>query len=270
MPEVSNHKNLVIIAAGSNSLHVPWLRDTNRKFDIFTVDYSSQRLLQNHEANGTYYMAKTGFKPQLVALAIDRIGEKIKRYDRIWLPDDDLYIRACDVNRMFDLAKKYKLDIGQPALTANSYFTHRITLKIPLLECHFTNFVEVMAPFFKTKLLLQYSEILKESKTGWGLDFLWQKHCLERSYKMGVIDKTPVVHTRPVNAIKKGGSCNQSIYAKAGDPSLEFKNFCQANSVKEKKPLSITSARLKGGIPIPVFIARLMTSRAKRYRDILS
>jgi len=257
-------KNLVIIAAGAATLHLPWLKDTMRRFDVFTVDFSPDGTLKGKGED--FYLAQKGFKPQLITAAIQQLGDNIYAYERIWLPDDDLFITATSINRIFALAHKYKLDIGQPALTADSYFSHKITLQIPLIECHFTNFVEIMAPIIKTQRLLDYSDILREAKTGWGIDALWRKHCFERNYRMAIIDSVPMVHTRPINVPKKGSTIASGIYANSGDPNLEFQRLCEKHQIQKNTSNYIKGARLKHGIPIPAFMAKLMSSKSKRYK----
>jgi hypothetical protein len=82
---------------------------------------------------------------------------------------------------------------------------------------------------------------------------------------MAIIDSAPVVHTRPVNAPKKGATIASGIYANSGDPNLEFQRLCEKHQI-QKTSNYIKGARLKYGIPIPAFMAKLMSSKSKRYK----
>ena len=74
-------------------------------------------------------------------------------YEYIWFPDDDLKISASDIGMMFTIASKYKLKLGQPALyDQNVVGNYReILVARPGLTLHFTNFVEIMCPFFNVR-----------------------------------------------------------------------------------------------------------------------
>lgn len=259
-------KNLVIIASGVTTLHLPWLKDHSREFDVFTVDFSSDCVLKDKGED--FYLNMKGFKPQLVACAIEQLGDTIHDYERICLPDDDLFIRAESVNRMFKIAHKHNFDICQPALTKDSYFSHRITLKIPLIECHFTNFVEVMAPIFKTPILLNYLDTFRSAKTGWGLDVLWQHDAQQLGYKMGIIDSTPITHTRPINAPLKSSTSKtrEGIYKHAGDPLAEMDALMSQHGIHSHTKTMILGARANYGISIPARLAKAMTPQSRRFK----
>jgi hypothetical protein len=65
-----------------------------------------------------------------------------------------------------------------------------------------TGFVEIMVPAFSRAALekLQPTLDLSDTGWGWGLDSLWPKLL---DYKnVGIIDGTPVVHTRPVGEMR--------------------------------------------------------------------
>jgi hypothetical protein len=122
--------------------------------------------------------------------------DQIQKYRYVWLPDDDLLCVPEDVSRMFAIADELQLELAQPALTRDSYFTHITTLQHTEYQIRFTNFVEVMAPLFSADMLARIYPTLKGQISGYGLDALWPR--FSKLGKVAIIDDTPVKHTRPV------------------------------------------------------------------------
>ncbi len=132
----------------------------------------------------------------------------IQQYRYIWLPDDDLLCVPEEVSRMFAIADELQLELAQPALTRDSYFTHLITLQHSEFQVRFTNFVEIMAPILSADMLAKVYPTLKGQVSGYGLDPLWARYA--QMGKVAIIDDTPVKHTRPV------GGPNYAFSQKAG------------------------------------------------------
>jgi len=68
-------------------------------------------------------------------------------------------------------------------------------------DCHlrFTRFVEVMTPIFSRNALRVCAPTFAESRSGWGLDWVWPTLCEREGLDgIAIIDATPVRHTRPV------------------------------------------------------------------------
>ena len=256
-------ENLVIVTAGENSLHKAWLKFNRRSFDVFTVDYSKEKLLQG--IGSEYYLSQPDVKFHSTLDAIENLAEKIHDYKYVFCPDDDLFIHPHDLNRMFKIAWKYDLDMGQPALTRNSYYSFPITLQVPFLEVRLVNLVEIMAPFFKPKALLEVSQKFKSVETGWGLDHYFQKIALERAWKVGIIDRTPVVHTRPVR-----GSIKNSFDGKLGGfyaltkvkPWEEMREFHLTEAIYPQKGKTI-SAFIRPWLRVPVISAKWASKIAR-------
>ena len=142
---------LVITPIGTHdSAHKQWI-DPARNFDLYLVNYSDTPGMYRDDADR--YFEIPGFKLQIVAQAIRESREQVRQYSAVWLPDDDLGISATQVNRLFRLFEENDLDLGQPAV-ANEYFNHIVTHREPGCRMRFVNFVEMMCPLFRTKVLL--------------------------------------------------------------------------------------------------------------------
>lgn len=228
----------------------------DRNYDLFLIDYTSEQALK--ESPCEYYLAQPDAKWFSTADAVDQLGDRLDNYQYIWCPDDDLFIRPEDINGMFAFAKKLRLDLGQPSVTRNSYYSHRITLKIPMMSYRLTSFVEIMAPFFTPSMMRQAHPFFKVTKTGWGMDHIWQKMEREEKLRMGIIDRYAIAHTRPSNAPKKS---NRSEFGGGFYAQAKANPWDDMDKIAEKydgKPLPRRNrwAVLRGGLPIHPYLAK--------------
>ncbi|MDX3772603.1 DUF707 domain-containing protein [Chromatiaceae bacterium AAb-1] len=186
---------LIIVRIGDKSLHQNWLQGATPLFDIFLSYFGDTP--QKFREDATYYeQAKGGKWPEIARIITDNKA-LISQYQAIWLPDDDLLINAADINKMFSFMLAFDLDLAQPALSMNSYFSHSSLLQKKGSVLRLTNFVEVMAPVFSQHALMTLEPTFSQSPSGWGLDNLWP-NLLSPKSKIAIIDDICVVHTRPV------------------------------------------------------------------------
>jgi hypothetical protein len=123
-------------------------------------------------------------------------------YDHVWLPDDDVYASQDTISRMFEGAEAVGLDLFAPALHETSYYAHFSTMANRRFHGRWVGFVEIMVPGFSRAALERLLPTLDRTETGWGwgLDSLWPK--LLDYENVGILDGTPVVHTRPVGQMR--------------------------------------------------------------------
>ena len=186
--------NLALFRSGPNSLHphaVEQLADQN--FD-YALSWFGDEPPKADDALFVH-MQKGAKWPGLERTLVEH-WDTIQQYDYVWLPDDDLLCRPELVSRMFAICRDLQLDLAQPALTRDSYFSHLISMQHTEFQLRFTNFVEIMAPVFSADMLARIFPTLTGNVSGWGLDSLWPR--LTQIGKVAVIDDTPVKHTRPV------------------------------------------------------------------------
>ncbi|MEO6929009.1 MAG: DUF707 domain-containing protein [Casimicrobiaceae bacterium] len=188
----------MIVRAGDASLHPQWTSDpATRDWDL-VVSYYGDDPQRFHDG---------------AALRIDDKGQKLgglhslltrddfwRGYDYIWLPDDDVAIAQQDVSDLFRQTAALDLALTQPALSWDSYWSHRVTLHHPSFRLRMTNYVEVMAPCFERSFLENCLPTFVESMSGWGLDILWPRRLPARPRRCAVIDDVQMTHTRPVGA----------------------------------------------------------------------
>src|SRR5579871_2529516 len=119
--------NLVVVRAGKNSLHPAWLEGAaQRSWDLIVSVYDPDAHFAPRE-DVTAVMQRGGKWDGLYKLFAD--GELLNRYDYIWLPDDDIAASKQDINAIFAMMRQYHLEVAQPALTRDSYFTHFLCMQ---------------------------------------------------------------------------------------------------------------------------------------------
>lgn len=194
-----NRKALVVIRCGDASLH-PQYVNQYADFDVVLsyfgndIQYDLRHIQYVHYCKGSKWEGLNAFFQANPSIW--------QAYDYIWLPDDDLSSDVDTINLFLQIAREEQFDLAQPALTHNSYWSFFITRQVKGLRYRLTNFVEVMAPLFRRDALVQCVGTFAENKSGFGLDFLWRT--LLKHRKIGIIDQTPVLHTRPVGSAGNG------------------------------------------------------------------
>ena len=123
-------------------------------------------------------------------------------YAHIWLPDDDIFASQDTINRFFGMTEALALDLSAPALHEASYYAHFSTMRNQRCFARRCGFVEIMVPCFSAAALKRLLPTLELTSTGWGwgLDSLWPK--LLDYQNVGIIDGTPVLHTRAVGMFR--------------------------------------------------------------------
>jgi hypothetical protein len=197
---------LALFRAGGKSLH-PY---AVRGIDALPFDYALSWFGDAPpEATGASFVHwQKGPKWPGLESTIRAHWDEISQYRYVWLPDDDLLCDPEVVARMFQVCSDLKLDLAQPALTKDSYFSHPITLQHDPFQVRFTNFVEIMAPVLSADMLSKVFPTFTGNASGYGLDSLWPR--FSEMGRLAIIDDTPIKHTRPVGGpnhalVKDGG-----------------------------------------------------------------
>ena len=214
-------KNLVVLRAGGKSLHRGWLGE-GRTWDLAISSFDSDRAADFPEAE--FFDFYKGGKWDGIFRFFQLNPELLDRYEYIWLPDDDIEARCADIDRTFDLIRRYDLEVAQPALTRSSYFWHAITLQCPLTRLRYTNCIEIMVPVLKRDLLRRALPYFETSRSGWGVDYIWCRLTSDPRRKCAVLDEVAMRHTRPVGSVLNKGAANVAANA-------EFKSLTSVMDV---------------------------------------
>jgi hypothetical protein len=230
---------LVVVRAGDASLHPRWLDGVAPTFDLAVCYYGDDPKAFSDCA--LRYAVKGGKWDGLHAFFAANPGV-FEKYDWIWLPDDDIATTTACINRLFDIAEKYALDVAQPSLTWDSYYAHFVTLQNPRFELRWTNYVEVMVPLLRTDLVRRIFPAFAGRRFGAGLDYLWSRWMIEPRYRTAVIDSVAVRHTRPVGKGNLSGSAN-------GAQKAELKALLKAYGIQRPKDV-VYAGRDTAGRPM--------------------
>lgn len=200
-------KNVVIVRAGDTSLHTQWVTTADRSWDIVVSFYGVPSECRIQACDFIHFCR--GSKWEGVSDFVNGNADFLAAYDYIWIPDDDILTSAENINTFFDLCSSLSFTIAQPALTPDSSHSWPITVQRSDLIARKTDFVEIMAPCFRGSTLEIFSGTFSENSSGWGYEWLWydiaRRHGVDN---FGIIDRTPVSHTRPVGTADHGGARN--------------------------------------------------------------
>ncbi len=211
-------KNLVVVRAGKNSLHPDWLdAGADRNWDLVVSCYDPQAhfdhgedILIVQQPGGKW----NGLYPLLAQTDI------LSQYDYVWLPDDDIATSSSAIDAIFDAMRRHDLDVAQPSLTRDSYFTHFACMSCPGFQLRYTNFVEIMVPCVKTSLVRTILEDFKDSMSGFGMDYIWCRLSEHARYKAAIFDQVAVRHTRPIGRNLRANMANRGVDANVEGQTL--------------------------------------------------
>lgn len=222
-------KNLVVARCGKNSLHPNWLAGESPEFDLIVTYYGDQvpeawenqgypiHMIKGSKWKGLYQFFNT--------------HDIWREYDNILLPDDDLLFDAKTLNTFFRVVCDLNLDLAQPALDTQSYFTHPITLVSESFDFRITNFVEIMCPCLSRRFLEESLPLFAMSDSGYGMDNYWATLLDEKGFQPPVIvDRTTITHTRPVGSAGNGGSSS---------PMMDLQRFLRMKNITVEKSVNL-------------------------------
>ena len=193
-------RRLSVARVGNSSIHPCWIdRAKPREWDLYLLPY--QPIQPQGQLDCIVGDVVPGPKWSGIRTLL-HTWDGWRDYDYVWFPDDDIYANQDTISRLFEVARGVGLDLFAPALHESSSFAHFITMRNPSFYGRWTRFVEIMVPGFSRAALELLAPTLDLSETGWGwgLDSLWPK--LLGYDNVGIVDATPVIHTRPVGQMR--------------------------------------------------------------------
>ena len=235
-------KNLVLAAVGDESHHESWLRGAEtRSFDLALVYFGEQRGRYARQAE--FYFERQGIKYELLhALAGRELAEVLPRYDYVWIPDDDIAADLGRVNRLFEFAREYRLEICQPAISRGDV-SYRALLARPEFLLRYSRFAEIMCPLFSRAALARAVPIFNANRSAWGIDWVWSSWFGPE--EIAVIDACPVEHMRPI----RSGGVHTQLQSMGVDPMRDLTEILARHGVDNRRFHRATcrgTARVRG------------------------
>ncbi len=194
--------DVVIVRAGKNSVHRNWMQG-QPAYDLIVFAY--EELPPELTSMATAAITLAGPKIYSWDQLFSQRPEILQNYRQIALLDDDLICTAADINASFAAGARYQLDLWQPSLSWDSYFSYAVALHNPLFRLRYVNFIELMCPFFSAahlRLALPLFALGFETT----VDRLWCRLQPDGRYAYAIIDAVQFRHSRPVgqNAAAQG------------------------------------------------------------------
>jgi hypothetical protein len=182
------------------------------------------------------------------------------QYDYIMLPDDDLHINTCAINKVFSTMRTFDLLLAQPSVCfARGSATWRPELhQAPQFLLRYTTFVEVMAPAYRMDF---YHNVVRATFSkywtyvGWGLDSIWPALLHYPRDRIAIIDAVCMRHKPSQGALGTNGK-KSSVYAPGLSPYtakqeelIVFSAFNYSASTTKALGETFMSSRILNSVP---------------------
>lgn len=194
---------LIIVRAGKRSLHPQWVGAAGERmnFDILVAAFEDGVPAVRHEQ--VFQVPGVGAtKVEGLGRVLQDYSEFVRSYRAVAMIDDDVAANAPTLSRCFETGDELNLQIWQPALTHNSYFTYAAFLQNPAFSWRYVNFIEMMCPFFSRKKLAEVAFLFHQGYES-GIDLVWCNLGYRDWRSFAVLDCCCVHHTLPVGALKE-------------------------------------------------------------------
>jgi hypothetical protein len=195
-------RRLLVYVQSGKGFDAAYLREP-RAYDLLLNYYDESP----PHAGAETVVYQRGSKNTSIRRLLELRPDLLLRYDRVLFLDDDIEIGAAQIDQLFRVAEKERLDLAGPALTPDSQ-TAWPFLKQPSAGDRImrVSSIEIMAPLITRRALETVGWVFAESASGWGGDLLLGP--VARSAfgpeSVGVIGSVAVRHARPVDT--KGGT----------------------------------------------------------------
>lgn len=202
--DLGHSRNLVLsrIGTGHRLQGLLGIERSKRNWDLALSIYDERRFRESDCVEYTHRYA--GGKWDGIHAFFNANPGLTDAYDFFWLVDDDIEATAKQVDEIFSYVRSRGFEIAQPALTLDSFYSHRLTLQCPLFSHRHTNFVELMMPVLSRNVLQQVMPFFRNTRSGLGLDWLWYRFVSNPAESVAIIDAIAVPHRRPLNQHLRG------------------------------------------------------------------
>lgn len=179
--------------------------DAAPQFDVMLFDYSGSRTEEYCTVEGVRCRVLSGVtecKGEIYWALARHLQQADAVPEYVSLIDDDVVLSVSGINYALHLGRCLGWDTFSPALSHDSEFTHRWTLRLPSRLYHATDWVEVMMPFYRGTLFLAGAPYYEGNVSSWGID-KYLMPTLQRMMRMEhtvIVDAVMATHTRPVTS----------------------------------------------------------------------
>lgn len=254
--------NLLIVPVGDDWSADNWLtHPASATFDIIALHHGDDSNFTCPQCLSV--VSKKGPKWRLYYefTATQEWDQLALQYDYIMLPDDDLKMDTCAINKVFSVMRDYDLLLAQPSVCERlgAPGTWRPELhQRPQWLLRYSTFVEVMAPTFRMDFFHHVARRTFSkywTYVGWGLDSVWPALLHYPRDRIAIIDAVCMVHVPGQGGL---GTANKehSIYAPGLSPYtakqeelIVFSAFNYSADTTDSLGEPFMSSRILGGVP---------------------
>ncbi len=210
-------RNLLVFVQCGEGFDAPYLNEP-RSFDVLLNAYHDGSVHPKAEIA----TVQTGTKMTAIRRLMEVRPDLLMRYQAVLFLDDDVEIDAQGIEALFRVMAAEKLDLAQPALTADSATAYPF-LKRPSAGAGVTRVssVEIMAPALTRRALERANWAFAELVSGWGSDLLLGP-AVRAAFgpaSVGVVGSVAVRHRAPVDL--SGGAFYAFLRRYGVDPGHE-------------------------------------------------
>jgi len=209
-------KSLVFVQCG-RGFAAPWL-GRPRGFDVLLNLYEEGEADPRADA----VVVQAGTKTTGVRRLLAERPDLLLRYEAVLFLDDDVELGAADIDALFAVTRDGRLDLAQPALTADSETAFAFLKRPEAPKAVFeVSSVEVMAPLMTRRAIEAAGWAFSESVSGWGTDLLLGP-TIRAAFgpgRVGVVGSVAARHARKVDLT--GGAYYAYLRRYGIDPAHE-------------------------------------------------
>ncbi|BAQ65080.1 hypothetical protein [Geminocystis sp. NIES-3709] len=177
---------------------IPIYFDEIPQFNICLFDFTGENYTPKFSHPISYYYSeKTEGKGHILQILSEKLPDNFAYYGFL---DHDIFLCVSDINKMLFIADIFNLDLFQPSLSLDSYFSFSHLLHQPGYIIKESNFVETMMPFFSNYGYLKSKEFFYESISGWGIDYIFSHKLFEEKRKIAIVHDVIAAHKKPVSS----------------------------------------------------------------------
>lgn len=170
-------------------------------FSIILFNYSGNNSV-SQLPDGKYISECISVKTEFKGVLMFEVCKYVKDidYTYIGLLDDDQAISVSSLNRLLDIATENNLDVFQPSVSADSYFSHAMFVQKNGHLPEPVYWVEIMSPFLRKEIFESGEEFYRSNISSYGVDrylFPYLQKKLNRS-NAALIHEVSIRHLKPV------------------------------------------------------------------------
>ena len=190
--------------------------DTEKNFDLLLFNNTGKigEIEKYNVPHEHYISEKTENKGEIFYHICKYLTNKQLNYNYVGVIDDDIIFKISDFNFLLHIATIHNLDVFQPSIAKESYFSHRRFVNRSGLMVSSIDWVEIMAPFYRQNLLLACEKYFLKTISGQGVDVFLMPvlQILNNQTKTGIVHSVQIKHARPIRSherIYKNGLNNE-------------------------------------------------------------